>query len=68
MAVNSRQAAAGEGTFQVASTQTVGDAMVGWDTEWRGGLWAPAARDVSSDLPPLRLRDQSTGTERGRLR
>ena len=61
-----RHQSAQEGTFQVASTQKVGDAMIGWDTDWRGGLWAPASHDVRKDLPPLQLQDQSTATEHDR--
>ena len=66
VAVNRHQSAQ-EGTFQVASTQKVGDAMIGWDTDWQGGLWAPASHDVGKDLPPLQLQDQDTATERDRL-
>lgn len=62
-----RREAAQEGRFQVASTQTVGEAMIGWDTDWRGGFWAPVSRDTGKDLPPLQLRDQETATDCDRL-
>lgn len=54
------QANAHERRAQVASTQVVGDAMAGWDTDWRGGLWAPASQGEDRDLPPLRLRDRGS--------
>jgi len=66
VAVN-RCEAAREGAFQVASAQTVGEAMVGWDTDWRGGFWAPAKQEASRDLPPLQLRDQDTPADRDKL-
>lgn len=62
LAVN-RCDAAQEGGFRVASTQTVGEAMIGWDTDWRGGFWAPPSEDASRDLPPLRLRDHDGGAD-----
>jgi hypothetical protein len=58
-----RREAAQEGGFQVASTQTVGEAMIGWDTDWRGGFWAPVARETSRDLPALQLRDQEASAD-----
>jgi hypothetical protein len=58
-----RRDAAQAGSFHVASTQTVGEAMIGWDTDSRGGFWAPVSRDTGRDLPPLQLRDQETGAD-----
>ena len=47
-------------TFHVASTQTVGEAMTGWDTDSASGLWVPPSPlDVSRDLPPLQLQEQA---------
>jgi hypothetical protein len=44
-----------EPNLQVATIQSLGKVMKGWDLESGSGLWTPEQQDVQPDLPPLQL-------------